>query len=90
LASRHRQFAWVRRLRIPSAPFPRGRPRRVIVAEGGRRDPISFVGVDYMQPSGEWKRLRYPEIDDVVRVWIATHQALVAYVISGADGEITG
>jgi len=60
------------------------------VAEGSRNVPIPFVGVDYMQPTGEWKRMSYPEIDDVVRVWIATHQALVAYVISGADGEITG
>ena len=62
----------------------------MIVAEGGRNVPLTFVGVDYMQPSGEWKRMSYPEIDDAVRVWIATHQALVAYVISGEAGDITG
>lgn len=90
ITTRYRQFAWTRRLRIPAPPFPRRKPRRVIVAEGPRNAPIQFVAVEYMQPTAEWKALRRPEVDDVVRVWIATHQALVAYVIAGEDGEITG
>jgi hypothetical protein len=89
ITTRYRQFAWTRRLRIPAPPFPRRKPRRVIVEENGR-GPISFVAVEYMQPTAEWKLLRRPEVDDVVRVWIATHQALVAYVISGEAGDITG
>jgi len=62
----------------------------VIVVENGRNRPIQFVAVEYMQPDAAWKLLRRPEVDDVVRVWIATHQALVAYVIAGEAGDITG
>ena len=90
ITTRYRQFAWTRRLRIPAPPFPRRKPRRVIVAENGRLLPITFVAVEYMQPSAEWKQFARPEVDNAVRVWVATHQALVAYVIAGEAGDITG